>query len=182
MADTMTPQQRRHCMQQVRGKDTQPEMVVRRWLWHQGFRYRLHDRRLPGSPDIVLRRLRAVVLVNGCFWHGHEGCPAFHLPKTRTAWWRAKIERNRYRDRRNARLLEWMGWHVITIWECELTPARRDDTLQRLSLALSDLTLARYAPPPAPYAAPEPAAAIAAEPTPVVYSHANTQHQHGTET
>ena len=84
MPDTMTPEQRHRCMAAIRGKDTRPEMVVRRWLWAQGYRYRLHVRRLPGTPDIVLHRYHTVINVNGCFWHGHEGCPHFTLPKTRT--------------------------------------------------------------------------------------------------
>ena len=171
MTDRMTPEQRHRCMSHVRSKGTRPEMLVRRWLWHQGYRYRLHDRRLPGTPDIVLRRLRTVVLVNGCFWHGHDECKAGQRrPDTRREWWEAKIERNRYRDRRNRELLEWMGWMVITVWECELTPSRRDATLQALTAQLSRRVLDTYAPSePAvkrsPYAPLDNPLPVAAEPT-----------------
>lgn len=167
MTDRMTPEQRHRCMSRVRSKGTRPEMLVRRWLWRQGYRYRLHDRRLPGTPDIVLRRLRTVVLVNGCFWHGHEECKAGQRrPETRREWWETKIERNRYRDRRNRELLEWMGWNVITIWECELTPARRDDTLQALTAQLSHILLDTYTKPaPKSYTLPETPSLAAAEPT-----------------
>ncbi|MBQ1725539.1 MAG: DNA mismatch endonuclease Vsr [Muribaculaceae bacterium] len=143
--DKMTREQRHRCMSSVRSKDTRPEMVVRRYLWQQGFHYRLHDRSLPGSPDIVLRRLRAVVLVNGCFWHGHEGCAKFRLPQSNTPFWRTKIARNRARDYRNTRLLRWMGWHVFVVWECQLEGPRREATLASLSLSLSRLTLRQYA-------------------------------------
>ena len=141
MPDTMTPEQRHRCMAAIRGKDTRPEMVVRRWLWAQGYRYRLHVRRLPGTPDIVLHRYHTVINVNGCFWHGHEGCPHFTLPKTRTAYWRDKRAHNRQRDARNLDTLKHMGWYVITLWECDLAPAKRQRTLMGLSLALSTIYL-----------------------------------------
>jgi DNA mismatch endonuclease (patch repair protein) len=103
-------------------RDTRPELTVRRALHAMGFRFRLNRNDLPGRPDIVLPRHRKIVLVNGCFWHHHRaaGCQASRLPKTRTAYWRAKLEWNRDRDERNVRALNQLGWEVLTIWECEL--------------------------------------------------------------
>lgn len=115
MADRMTPEQRRRCMQHVHSKDTAPEMIVRRWLWKHGFRYRLHVRRLPGTPDIVLHRYHTVINVNGCFWHGHENCRLYRLPKSNSTFWQAKITRNRERDAANCEKLKKMGWYSITI-------------------------------------------------------------------
>ena len=146
-------------MSHIRGTDTRPEMVVRRWLWRQGFRYRLHVRQLPGTPDVVMRKWKTVIFVNGCFWHGHEACGHYRLPKTRTEFWRAKIERNRQHDERNQKLLSYMGWHVLVVWECQLGKQQREATLQALSRRLSQIVLetsgARVA---------EEAAAMAAEP------------------
>lgn len=103
----------------IRGKDTKPEMIVRRGLHALGFRYRLHDRRLPGQPDIVLPRHRALIFVHGCFWHGHD-CPLFRWPKAREAFWREKIGRNRERDGEVVAKLGLAGWRVLTIWECSI--------------------------------------------------------------
>lgn len=139
MSDKLTPQQRHHCMQQVRSRDTRPEWVVRRFLFNHGFRYRLQVKRLPGKPDIVMRRIGVCIFINGCFWHGHEGCRYFTIPKTRTEWWTEKLRHNQERDARVQKDLESLGWRVITIWECELKPARRDDTLQRLLIALRQI-------------------------------------------
>ena len=152
MADRMTPEQRRRCMQHVHSKDTAPEMIVRRWLWKHGFRYRLHVRRLPGTPDIVLHRYHTVINVNGCFWHGHEGCKLFVMPKSRTAFWQAKIERNRSRDKEEQKRLASMGWHCITVWECQLKPKVREATLQSLVFTINhifveDHKLRRYVRP-----------------------------------
>jgi DNA mismatch endonuclease (patch repair protein) len=115
-------------MAAIRGKDTKPELIVRRALHAEGFRYRLHRRDLPGSPDIVLTRLKTVVFVHGCFWH-HHSCQGEQWPKTRAAFWRAKIETNVARDRRTRYFLRTAGWHVHVIWECEL---RRTAPLRRL--------------------------------------------------
>lgn len=109
---------RRRIMKAVRGRDTRPEMAVRRFLHRSGFRYRLHDRSLPGSPDIVLKRHRTVVFVHGCFWHRHPGCPKATIPKTREAFWRAKFAANVTRDLAAMEALTGLGWQVLTVWEC----------------------------------------------------------------
>lgn len=130
MTDRMTPQQRHHCMSRIRSTNTKPELVVRRFLWRNGWRYRLHRKGLPGKPDIVISRLKTVIFINGCFWHGHE-CNK-RLPQTNADFWQRKIERNRQRDIENGIALRRLGWNVITIWECELHKAVRDATLERL--------------------------------------------------
>ncbi|MDO4512367.1 MAG: very short patch repair endonuclease [Bacteroidales bacterium] len=150
MADKMTPEQRRRCMQSVHSKNTGPEMIVRRWLWKQGFRYRLHVKRLPGTPDIVLRRFHTVINVNGCFWHGHDDCRLYVQPKSNAAFWQQKIARNRERDAINRDRLRAMGWYSITIWECDLQGERQKATLQHLSLELSRILLRLNAPTPHP--------------------------------
>lgn len=120
MMDVLTPSQRHTNMAVVRSKDTRPEMIVRHWLWTRGFRYRLNDPRLPGHPDLVLRKYRTCIFVNGCFWHGHDGCKYFKLPQTNAEFWRKKISRNKERDREEQQQLARMGWHCITVWECQL--------------------------------------------------------------
>ena len=112
-------------------------MAVRKWLWVHGYRYRLNVRSVPGKPDIVMRKYRTAIFVNGCFWHGHEGCRQFVLPKTNTAFWQAKIERNRERDRQNEELLRANGWQVITLWACSLTKDRLEPTMQQVAVALN---------------------------------------------
>lgn len=119
MSDVHSPEARRRNMAAIRAKDTAPELLLRRSLHAAGFRYRLHDRRLPGRPDIVLRRHRAVILVNGCFFHGHD-CRYFKWPKTRAQFWRSKIAGNRDRDVRNIDRLLLDGWRVLVVWECAL--------------------------------------------------------------
>ena len=128
-------------------------MIVRRWLWKHGFRYRLHVRRLPGTPDIVLHRYHTVINVNGCFWHGHENCRLYRLPKSNSTFWQAKITRNRERDAANCEKLRKMGWYSITIWECDLQGEHRKSTLQHLGLELSKILLRLNA--PQPYSTPE---------------------------
>lgn len=141
MADKLTKEQRRHCMAQIRGKGTKPEMVVRKILFGRGFRYRLNHPWLPGHPDIVLRKYRSVIFVNGCFWHGHEGCRYYVVPKSNTEFWKAKIARNRTRDIEEQRRLASMGWHCITVWECQLKPAVREQTLESLAFTLNRIWL-----------------------------------------
>ena len=119
MADVVSPEVRSRMMSGIRGKDTKPEWLVRRALHARGFRYRLHSRRLPGRPDIVLSRFRAVVFVHGCFWHGHD-CNYFRLPSTRPEFWQDKIQRNHANDARHHAALLAAGWRIATVWECAL--------------------------------------------------------------
>lgn len=118
--DKLTPQHRSWLMSRIRSKNTSPELAVRRMVFRMGYRYRLHGKQLPGKPDLVFAGRRKVVFVNGCFWHGHEGCRYARLPKTRIVFWRAKRKMNRARDRANIALLEKSGWKVLTVWQCEL--------------------------------------------------------------
>lgn len=164
MGDVMTPEQRHKCMARIRSKNTKPEIMVRKYLFARGFRYRKNVRRLPGTPDIVLRKYRTVIFVNGCFWHGHEGCRYSHLPKSNVEFWRNKIERNKKRDLRERVELRRMGWHVIQVWECQLNPKEREMTLRSIEQALYEIYLQDRA-PRKPYACPAAdAPACAAEP------------------
>lgn len=135
----MSIEQRHKNMAAVRSKDTKPEMVVRKYLWSRGFRYRVNNPRLPGHPDIVLRKYHTCIFVNGCFWHGHEGCKYFRMPKTNTEFWERKISRNKERDREEQKQLARMGWHCITVWECELKGERREKTLESLEYTLNHI-------------------------------------------
>lgn len=149
MADKLTPIERHNNMAAIHGKDTKPEMVVRRYLWGHGFRYRLNHPRLPGKPDIVLRKYRTCIFVNGCFWHGHEGCRYYTIPKTNTEFWVDKVKRNKERDLKVQHELAALGWRSITIWECELKPTKREETLKSLAYTLNkiflqDRTIKRY--------------------------------------
>ena len=120
MADIKTKEARSYNMSQIKGKNTKPEELVRKFLFSKGYRYRKNDKRLPGSPDIVLPKYKTVVFVNGCFWHGHEGCRYATKPQSNSNFWEAKIARNRHRDEVTSAHLEALGWTVITVWECEL--------------------------------------------------------------
>ena len=160
--DRLNSQQRHANMAAIHGKDTKPKMVVRRWLWGHGFRYRLNHPRLPGKPDIVMRKYRTCIFVNGCFWHGHnvsltpnpspkgEGSKEFDnsecckIPKTNREFWVAKIRRNQERDARVQHELAAMGWHSITIWECELKPKVREKTLESLAFTLNKIFLLHF--------------------------------------
>ncbi|MDY3268486.1 MAG: very short patch repair endonuclease [Phocaeicola sp.] len=141
MADKMTPQQRHRCMSSIKSIDTKPEMVVRRWLWSEGFRYRLHVKSLPGTPDIVIRKLKTVIFINGCFWHGHISGECFRAPKSNVQFWKTKIQKNRERDARNYEILKSSGWNVLVVWECQLNKKKKNDTLMALSLKLSEILL-----------------------------------------
>lgn len=123
---------RSYNMSRIRSVNTKPEETVRKYLFSRGFRYRKNDKRLSGKPDIVLPKYKTVIFVNGCFWHGHEGCRYFVMPKSNIKYWKNKIERNIYRDRQNAKILEKQGWNVIVLWECQLKKQVKDDTLCRL--------------------------------------------------
>lgn len=130
MADVHTPEQRSYNMSRIRGKNTKPEELVRKYLFAQGFRYRKNDARLPGKPDIVLPKYKTVIFVNGCFWHAHEGCKYFVWPKNNADFWKKKIESNVARDIKNYQSLQNLGWTVLTIWECELKKNRLEETLE----------------------------------------------------
>ena len=120
MPDTLSQSQRSYCMSSIRGKNTKPEILVRKGLHARGFRFRLHNNKLPGSPDIVLPKYGVAIMVNGCFWHGHKGCRYATKPESNVEFWETKIARNRHRDEVTNAHLEALGWHVITVWECEL--------------------------------------------------------------
>ena len=119
-------------MSRIRNKNTKPEELVRKYLFSQGFRYRKNDPRLPGKPDIVLPKYRTVIFVNGCFWHGHEGCRYFVWPKNNADFWKEKITANILRDKKNHQMLSEQGWKVIDVWECELKKQNASDTLRSL--------------------------------------------------
>ena len=156
--DKLTPQQRHANMAAIRSKDTKPEMIVRKGLWSRGFRYRLNHKRLPGHPDLVLRKYRTCIFVNGCFWHGHkcdptpgpsqgevgkdlESSDCCKIPSTNREFWVNKIRRNKERDREEQKKLAAMGWHCITVWECELKPKVREKTLESLGYTLNKIFL-----------------------------------------
>lgn len=132
MADVHTPKQRSYNMSRIRGKDTKPEELVRKYLFARGFRYRKNDARLPGKPDIVLPKYKTVIFVNGCFWHAHEGCRYFVWPKNNGDFWQAKILGNVERDKKTYSQLEEQGWKVLVVWECELKKTLRDERLSSL--------------------------------------------------
>jgi DNA mismatch endonuclease, patch repair protein len=132
MTDVHDPKTRSYNMNRIKGKDTKPEMVVRKFLFANGFRYRLHDKKLPGKPDIVLPKYRTVIFVHGCFWHGHEGCRYFKMPQTNTAFWEQKIERNKEVDLQSHNELINNGYTVIVIWECQLKADKSDNSLAEL--------------------------------------------------
>jgi DNA mismatch endonuclease (patch repair protein) len=167
--DSLSPQQRHANIAAIHGTDTKPEMVVRKWLWGHGYRYRLNHPRLPGKPDVVLRKYRTCIFVNGCFWHGHhvqlktaqidngqlimDNSECCKIPKTNRAFWVEKIRRNQERDKTVQKKLAEMGWHSITVWECELKPGVRERTLQSLcytleGIFLQDHSIRRYELPP----------------------------------
>ena len=179
--DHLTPQQRHKTMAAIRNKNTKPEIIVRKGLWKRGFRYRLNHKRLPGHPDLVLRKYRTCIFINGCFWHGHnvsltpdpsltpnpspkgegdskgEGSEYIvnseccKIPKTNREFWVAKIRRNKERDKEEQRKLAEMGWHCITVWECELTPKRREETLESLAFTLNHIWLQDHGAKTIPY-------------------------------
>lgn len=138
--DVFSKDKRSKIMAAIRSKNTRPELIVRKFLFAKGFRYRINHPRLPGHPDIVLRKYRTCIFVNGCFWHGHD-CSEFRPPKSRTDYWINKINRNKERDKEEQKKLAAMGWHCITIWECQLKPEKRDETLRSLAFTLNKIFL-----------------------------------------
>lgn len=177
----MTSAQRHANMSAIHSKDTKPEILVRKWLWRHGYRYRLNHPRLPGRPDIVMLKYRTCIFVNGCFWHGHNidlpfddlqvddlpfpigSSECCKIPKTNRAFWVAKLRRNKERDIEVQRKLAQMGWHSITIWECELKPSMRERTLESLAYTLNKIFLQDHS--VKPYDIPEPQPMMAAEDT-----------------
>lgn len=137
MVDVLTPDQRQRCMSAIRGKNTKPEMLVRHLVHAMGFRYRLHGRDLPGRPDLVFPRLRKVIFVHGCFWHMHRCRYGQVVPATNAEFWRKKREGNVERDKRTRRELRRLGWGILTVWECQTRPKRREWLLERLNSFLS---------------------------------------------
>ena len=177
MTDKMTPAQRHYVMSRIHGKGTKPELKVRQWLWRHGYRYRLNVKSVPGKPDIVMRRYRTAIFVNGCFWHGHfvhfgveslglkvesqlevesgvlkvDSSQCCKIPQTNREFWVNKIKRNQERDQKNYQVLHDNGWQVIVIWECQLTPKRIEETMLRVELLLNEHFLALHQPKPVPY-------------------------------
>lgn len=136
--DVHDKETRSYNMSCIKGKNTRPEEIVRKYLFSQGFRYRKNDKRLPGTPDIVLPKYKTVIFVNGCFWHGHEGCRYFVIPKTNTEFWTKKIETNRNRDIRKINDIQILGWKVIVVWECQLKKEKADITLSNLKTTIKN--------------------------------------------
>lgn len=133
MSDFLSKEERSVRMSRIRSVNTKPEILLRRGLWRNGFRYRVNDKKLSGRPDIVLPKYRTVVFVHGCFWHGHKGCKVYSVPKTNTEFWLAKVARNQQRDQEVWRKLEAKGWSVIIVWECQLKKANLEETVARVA-------------------------------------------------
>ena len=163
MTDRLTPEQRHRVMSRIHGKGTKPELKVRQWLWQHGYRYRLNVKSVPGKPDIVMRRYRTAIFVNGCFWHGHHvetqnivslqivNSSCCKIPQTNRDFWVNKIKRNQERDQQNYQVLHDNGWQVIVIWECQLAPKLIEETMLRVELLLNEHFLALHQPKMVPY-------------------------------
>lgn len=136
MADVHNKKTRSYNMSQIKASNTKPELLVRKFLHAQGYRYKLHDKTLPGKPDIVLPKYKTVIFVHGCFWHGHVNCKYFKIPKTRTQWWLDKINTNKVNDAKAVKALKKEGWKVITVWECSLKPNKAEKTLFTLLMKI----------------------------------------------
>lgn len=157
MTDHLTPEQRHLVMSHIHGKGTKPELKVRQWLWHHGYRYRLNVKSVPGKPDIVMRKYHTAIFVNGCFWHGHEvelkvesgelkveSGKCCKIPETNREFWVSKIKRNQERDQKNYQVLQDNGWQVIIVWECQLTPKRIEHTMGEVEMLLNNKLLSLY--------------------------------------
>lgn len=138
MADVHSKAVRSYNMSRIRGKDTKPELLVRRFLFANGLRYRLYDKKLPGKPDIILKKFKTIIFVHGCFWHGHDNCKYFVVPKTRTEFWLDKIEGNKKRDEENVTFLKNNGWNIIIVYECQLKKEKREITLNNILQNIQD--------------------------------------------
>jgi len=130
-------------MSRIKSKNTRPELLVRKFLFSKGYRYRLHDKKLAGKPDIVLPKYKTVIFIHGCFWHGHEGCKYYVVPKTRTEWWLNKIQSNKKNDDGSERLLKAGGWNIIIVWECELKNTLLNITLSCIIDNLTSLNITK---------------------------------------
>ncbi|RSC93102.1 very short patch repair endonuclease [Tenacibaculum singaporense] len=137
MSDVHSKKVRSYNMSQIKGKNTKPEMLVRKFLHSKGFRFRIHDKKLPGKPDIVLPKYKTIIEVQGCFWHGHKNCKYFVLPKTNREFWQNKIMNNINRDKVNIEKLKELGWNIIILWECQL---KKDNIESSLNQLIVDLT------------------------------------------
>lgn len=138
MSDVLTKEQRHRCMSNVKSKNTNPEIMVRKFLFSHGYRYRVNRKELPGKPDIVLPKYRTVVFINGCFWHGHQNCKYATIPESNHEFWLTKITGNVERDKQTRKKLSQMGWRVIDIWQCQLKPREKETTLNNLISILSN--------------------------------------------
>ncbi|MBM6758089.1 very short patch repair endonuclease [Bacteroides mediterraneensis] len=143
--DIWDPKKRSAVMARIKSKDTKPELIVRHYLYHRGYRYRKNVKELPGTPDIVLYKYKIVIFVHGCFWHGHE--IDSHIPHSNKSFWEKKIKQNKIRDQRNKIKLKELGWHVMTIWECQLKPAVREQTLLGIEYYINHLFLEKFKTP-----------------------------------
>lgn len=143
MSDSISPEHRSWNMSRIRGRDTKIEVMVRKYLFSKGFRFRKNDKRYPGKPDIVLPKYRTVIFVNGCFWHHHIGCKNATIPKTRTEFWMEKLEKNVANDRKHISLLKESGWNVVTLWECELEKDF-ENRMEQVILSLTSCTSDNY--------------------------------------
>lgn len=139
--DVWDKKKRSAVMARIKSRDTKPEWIVRRYLYSKGYRYRKNVKGLPGTPDVVLRKYGIAIFIHGCFWHGHE--VDGHLPRSNQDYWRTKIERNKERDARNKDALKKMGWRVMTVWECQLKPAVREQTLREIEYWINHSFLER---------------------------------------
>lgn len=138
MSDNRTKEQRSYNMRRIRSTNTKPEILVRKFLFANGFRFRLHSKKLVGKPDIVIHKIKTAIFVHGCFWHGHKNCKNAKTPVTNKTFWVSKIKANSERDKRNVRELKKEGWKVVEIWECQLHQKKVEKTLEKLLLKLSD--------------------------------------------
>jgi DNA mismatch endonuclease (patch repair protein) len=132
MSDIHDTETRSYNMSRIRSKDTKPEILVRKYLFSKGLRYRLHSTKYPGKPDILLPKYKTAIFVHGCFWHGHEGCKYFVVPQTRKSFWADKIEKNKARDKKNIIEIKKKGWNVIIVYECELRSDKKQKTFVKV--------------------------------------------------
>lgn len=132
MSDVHSKEVRSYNMSKIKGKDTKPEILVRKFLFGKGLRYKLHDKKLPGKPDLVFPKYKKIIFIHGCFWHGHESCKYFVIPKTRTEWWLNKINRNKEKDMESIQKLKNEGWKVYVVWECDLKNSKKEEILSTL--------------------------------------------------